>query len=73
MGCNTFSYQYMAKTESISFYKGILTQMICDEMQLEYDFCSDLQNITHYKIDGHFLHLLVGKTSVMKFIAEDWD
>lgn len=49
------------------------TMMYCDgRMKLEEQFGKDLPNMNQYKIEGHFLALTDGK-STMKFVAEDWD
>ncbi len=74
MGCNGILFSAEFKNRgSVKFSKGLSTMMYCDgKMNLEYVFGKDLPNMNRYKIDGHFL-TLTGGNSTMKFVAEDWD
>ncbi len=73
MGCNGMFFTAEFDKGKAKFSGVGSTMMYCDgRMKLEELFGKDLPNIDQYKIEGHFLTLTDGK-STMKFVAADWD
>lgn len=73
MGCNGMSFTAEFGKEKVKFSNAISTMMYCEgRMKLEEQFGKDLPKMNQYKIDGHFLTLTDGVTS-MKLVAADWD
>ncbi len=73
MGCNGMFFTAEFDKGKAKFSGVGSTMMYCDgRMKLEELFGKDLPNMNQYKIEGHFLTLTDGKSS-MKFVAADWD
>ena len=73
MGCNGMFFTAEFNNGKAKFSGVGSTMMYCDgRMRLEELFGKDLPNMNQYKIEGHFLTLTDGK-STMKFVATDWD
>ncbi len=73
MGCNGMFFTAEFNQGKAKFSGVGSTMMYCDgKMKLEELFGKDLTLMNRYKIEGHFLTLTDGTTS-MKFIAADWD
>lgn len=73
MGCNGMFFTAEFDKGKAKFSGVGSTMMYCDgRMKLEELFGKDLPNMDQYKIEGHFLTLTDGK-STMKFVAADWD
>ena len=74
MGCNTISFNYSIKNSKlILFSQGIKTEMACNDMQLEEDFCKFIVQEFSYKIVSHQLILTNSKGEEIQFVAQDWD
>ncbi|WP_333851377.1 META domain-containing protein [Epilithonimonas sp.] len=73
MGCNGMFFTAEFDKGKAKFSGVGSTMMYCEgRMKLEEQFGKDLPNMNQYKIEGHFLTLTDGK-STMKFVAADWD
>ncbi|RKE89544.1 META domain-containing protein [Epilithonimonas arachidiradicis] len=73
MGCNGMFFTAEFNQGKAKFSGVGSTMMYCEgRMKLEELFGKDLPKMNQYKIDGHFLTLTDGTTS-MKFVAADWD
>jgi len=73
MGCNGMFFTAEFNKGEAKFSGVGSTMMFCDgKMKLEEKFGKELPNMNRYKIEGHFLTLTDGK-STMKFVAADWD
>ncbi|QIY84585.1 META domain-containing protein [Chryseobacterium sp. NEB161] len=73
MGCNGMFFTAEFDKGKAKFSGVGSTMMYCDgRMKLEEQFGKDLPNMTQYKLEGHFLNLSGGNTT-MKFVAADWD
>ena len=73
MGCNTIRLNVKFSNDGkVIFSDFISTRMFCPG-NLESDFLTAIEKITHYKIQGHYLYLYNEKEQQMKFIAADWD
>ncbi|WP_312769753.1 META domain-containing protein [Epilithonimonas sp.] len=73
MGCNGMFFTAEFNKGKAKFSGVGSTMMYCDgRMRLEESFGKELPNMNQYKIEGHFLTLTDGK-STMKFVAADWD
>lgn len=75
MGCNTlFGNVLFTPDNKVKFSEIASTEMYCDKsMDLETAFAKELETITHYKVEGHYLTLSNSNGMRMKFIAADWD
>ncbi len=73
MGCNTMRLKAKFYNDgAVTFSDLISTRMFC-RGNLENNFSTAIEKITHYKIEGHFLYLYNKKEQQMKFVAADWD
>lgn len=73
MGCNGMFFTGEFNQGKAKFSGVGSTMMYCEgRMKLEELFGKDLPKMNQYKIEGHFLTLTDGITS-MKFVAADWD
>lgn len=73
MGCNNILFAAKLDDAKINVSNVGSTMMYCDgKMELEQSFTKDLPKMNRYKIEGHFLTLTDGKTT-MRFVASDWD
>jgi len=73
MGCKAMFFTAEFNQGKAKFSGVGSTMMYCDgKMKLEELFGKDLPKMNQYKIEGHFLTLTDGTTS-MKFVAADWD
>ena len=74
MGCNKMFFSSEFKSNGKVEISGLgSTMMACQNMKLEDDFSKSFKNMTHYKVEGHFLTLSDDNGNQMKFIAADWD
>lgn len=73
MGCNGMFFTAEFDKGKAKFSGVGSTMMYCEgRMKLEELFGKELPTMNQYKIEGHFLTLTDGK-STMKFVAADWD
>lgn len=75
MGCNSmFGSAIFNANGTVKFSAVGSTMMFCDKaMDLEAAFAKDLETMTIYKVDRHYLTLSDDTGKHMKFIAADWD
>jgi heat shock protein HslJ len=75
MGCNSmFGSANFNADASVKFSAIGSTMMFCDKaMDLESAFAKDLEKMTNYEVDGHYLTLSNARGQKMKFVAADWD
>jgi heat shock protein HslJ len=75
MGCNSmFGSANFNADGSVKFSAIGSTMMFCDKaMDLESAFAKDLEKMTNYEVDGHYLTLSNARGQKMKFVAADWD
>ncbi|SIQ12969.1 heat shock protein HslJ [Chryseobacterium sp. RU37D] len=74
MGCNKMFFSSEFRNEGKVKISGIgSTMMACENMKLEGAFSENFKDMTHYKVEGHFLILSDDKGNSMKFVAADWD
>lgn len=74
MGCNNIGYNCIIKeNNSLTFSKGMATEMYCDDMKLEKEFTKTIELMTSYSIAGQKLTLTSKSGITMVFVAQDWD
>ena len=74
MGCNQLMVAGEIGNNRVKLEVMAATMSYCDgKMELEGKFISELQKMTSYKIEGHYLTLKDAQGNTMKFVAVDWD
>jgi heat shock protein HslJ len=70
MGCNQMGYDYKVKENSITFSNGIATEMYCQDMQLERDFCATIEKVTHFSFEKNWLILFTSIQEKLVFVKK---
>lgn len=70
MGCNQMEYDYKVKDTSITFLNGIATEMYCQDMQLERDFSTTIEKVTHFSIEKNRLTLFTSTQEKLVFVKK---
>ncbi len=73
-GCNQIMFNLEVLKRNRIKLSGLTgTMMTCQDMQIEHVLSKQLELMTNYKIEGHFLTLSDNKGNSIKLLAEDWD